>query len=90
MGTETLKPCPFCGSEDLRLMGLQIVCFRCSLRGPSGMLPHPTPLEECKAEAARLWNALAKKQEECRELAERLALAAVRLSGEENQMRQET
>lgn len=45
-----MRPCPFCGCEDLRLEGGQMVCTSCRAKGPIKGVP--TEDEEMKA---RIW-----------------------------------
>lgn len=54
--TETLKPCPFCGSTDLEeadAVTPGVYCYSCRASGPEA---YPDNLEDTAAAAATLWN----------------------------------
>jgi len=49
-----LKPCPFCGSEDIHVMGVKsywIVCRNCYAEGPV-----PISFWKFKKDAIEAWN----------------------------------
>ena len=47
IGTTELKPCPFCGSVRVAIVGSFVRCGRCGAVGPFGC---------SEAEAAERWN----------------------------------
>jgi hypothetical protein len=75
---QALKPCPFCGTQDIKKpyfnfdggnssMYLERVCFiecaKCHMRGP--FVAHvfdPIPTMEACREAAKLWDSITRKE----------------------------
>jgi len=57
----SLKPCPFCGSLNVGLSGIQggadsfVTCFHCNAEGPLAAILGRLP-DAIRREAARLWN----------------------------------
>lgn len=49
--TEELKPCPFCGSDDVEALDMEgkhyVACYDCALEGP---------FHDSRAEAVAAWN----------------------------------
>ena len=59
MMTET-KPCPFCGSTDVEVMGYEyfavMKCWDCFAEGPQVLRSDFEGIGEAEKEAGRLWN----------------------------------